>query len=73
MKRRWARCHKNINKPKAKRRFTIEEILEADLSHNGALFMLFILILLVGSIFMEEEVLWIMALVAFVELINKSK
>lgn len=73
MKSKKVRKIANEHKVKADRKFTIEEILEADLSHNGALFMLFILILLVGSIFMEEEVLWIMALVAFVELINKSK
>ena len=75
MKNRKVRACKNIDKSERKpnNNFTIEEILKAELSHSGAIFMLFILVLLVGSIFLKEEVLWIMALVLFIQMTNHWK
>ena len=75
MKNKRAKFRKNANKQEVEKgkKFKLEDILAADLSNDGALFMLFILILLIGSIFYEEEVLWIMAVVLFVEMISKRK
>lgn len=73
MKNRRIRIRKNINKNKTDtdKNFTLEQVLKADLSNEGIIFMLFILILLIGSIFFDEKVLWIMAVVLFVEMISK--
>ncbi len=75
MKNKRVKFRKNANKQEVEKdkKFTLEDILAADLSNDGVLFMLFILILLIGSIFYEEEVLWIMAVVLFVEMISKRK
>ena len=75
MKNKRVKFCKNINNKEDKkdRKFTLEDILTADLSGDGAIFMLFILISLIGSIFYNEEALWIMAVVLFVEFISRRK